>query len=583
MKKLISILLTLCLALACLPALGESAASNVNLDDYFSKRDLKATWDESEAETITLTGGSASTDSKNVTVSGGSVTITAAGTYLIQGTLNDGTISVVAGDDDKVQLVLMGASITSADSAAICVENADKVFITLAEGTENTLSNGGSFSSDTIDAVIFSRDDLTLNGTGSLTITSPAGHGIVGKDDLKITGGTYVITAQDRGIDANDSVRIYDGSFTIVSGKDAIRAKNEEDTSKGYVLIVNGAFSITAGGGAANGETHTDSMFGGRGGFGGWNNSSSASSDTPSMKGVKASGEMILLGGSFTVDSADDAFHTDSSMTVYGGSYAVSTGDDAFHADASLTIYDGVIHISRSYEGIEGQKITIAGGSISLVSSDDGVNAGGGNDASGFGGWQDMFSSDGVSSILISGGTLYVNASGDGLDSNGSLTVTGGTIVVSGPTNSGNGALDCAGTATITGGTVIAAGATGMAENFGSSSTQVSMLVNLNGQAGTVTVKDSSGNVILTGNVEKQFGCVVISSPDLKVGETYTVSCGSSSASVTVTSTIMGGGMGGFGGGRNYQQQPGGMGGQQPGGMGGQQPGGFGGHGGGRH
>lgn len=531
MKKMLAILLAAALALSLCAVLADGSEDMaIDLSEYFSKRDLSGGWDVDGAQTIRLDGQTA-------------VSITEAGTYVLSGAMN-GSVTVSVGDSDKVQLVLDGVEIT-ADGAAIHVENADKTFITLAAGSQNTLTAAGFEEGSEIDAAIFSRDDITLNGAGSLTIVS-AGHGVVGKDDLKITGGAYDITAEGRGIDANDSIRIYDGQITVVSGKDAIRAKSDE-ADKGYLLVAGGVFRLTAGGGAANGETHTEDM---RMGFrGGWGQTAADSADTASTKGLKASGKIYILGGDFTIDAADDAVHTDGDATVYGGTLTLRSGDDGMHADSALTIESGAITIAQSYEGLEAAAVTINGGDISVTASDDGINSSGGKDQSGWG-RNDMFASDG-SSIAINGGNVHVNASGDGIDANGDLYVTGGSVVVSGPTNSGNGALDYNGTAAITGGTVIAAGASGMAEIFGASSTQVAFMVNLNGGAGEITVADAQGSVLLSGTVEKSFQCVVISSPDLAVGETYTVSSGNATAQVTPSAIVSGGGMGGFGGGRN--------------------------------
>ena len=529
MKKiLIALTLVLSLAVSAMScSLAESAVSP-DVNDYFSKRDLSGEWKESKATSISLSE---------------SVTISAEGTYILSGMLNDGAITVNAGKDDKVQLVLNGVSVTSSNSAALLVENAGKVFVTLADGTENVLASTGFDENSDIDAAIYARDDIVFNGTGSLTVTS-AKHGILGKDDVKFASGTYTITAQGRGIDAKDGVAVADGSFTIVSQKDAIRSKNKDEAIKGYVMILGGVFDLTAGGGSSNGAVHTDDRFtGGRGGWG----AATANTDTDSMKGIKSTGTLTIAGGALTIDAADDALHSDTNVTVYGGTLTISTGDDALHADSDLTINGGDIAILKSYEGLEAAAITINDGSVSLVSSDDGINSSGGNDASGFG-WNDMFANDG-SSIVINGGNVHVNASGDGIDSNGDLIVNGGAVVVSGPTSAANGALDANGSITVNGGTVIAAGAVGMAETFGSASTQVSFLTNLSGAAGSeIVVKDANGNVILSGTVEKSFSCVVISSPDLKVGETYTVSAGSGDVSVTVNAVSNGSG-GRFGGG----------------------------------
>ena len=527
-KTFIALMLVLALILSAAGCSLAESADFPKTSDYFTNRDLSGEWKESKAKTIELTD---------------SVTITSEGVYILSGTLADGTITVNAGKDDKVQLVLNGLNITSSSSAAILVENADKVFVTLAPGTENFLTSTGFDENSDVDAAVYARDDIVFNGTGSLTVTSFK-HGILGKDDVKFASGTYTITAQGRGIDAKDGVAVADGSFTIVSQKDAIRSKNKDEAEKGYVMILGGVFDITVGGGSANGAVHTDEMF--TGGQGGWS-AATANTDTDSMKGVKATGALTVAGGSLTIDAADDALHSDTDVTVYGGSLTISTGDDAMHAGSALTINGGDVNILKSYEGLEAAAITINDGSVSLVSSDDGMNSSGGNDSSGFG-WNDMFANDG-SSIVINGGSVHVNASGDGIDSNGDLIVNGGTLVVSGPTNAANGALDANGSLTVNGGTVIAAGAVGMAETFGSASTQVSFLTNLSGAAGSeIVVKDADGNVILSGTVEKNFSCVVISSPDLKVGETYTVSAGSGDVSVTVNAVSNGSG-GGFGGG----------------------------------
>ena len=517
------------------------AAAAVQVSDYFTERDLSGEWDAAKAVAIELAGDTARCDSEGVTIEGNAVTIAQKGVYVLTGSLN-GCVMVEAGDDDKVQLVLDGATIAAEGTAAIWVKNADKVFITLAEGSENAVTASGLTGEDGVDGAIFARDDIVFNGAGALIVDAPDGHGIVGKDDVKFASGSYVITASGRGIEANDSVRINAGSFDITAGKDGIRAKNEEDVDKGYVIIWDGEFRIVSGGGAQSAPGHSEGVRG----FG-RQASSADEGDSTSTKGIKASGDLTILGGSFDIDSADDALHTDADMTVFGGSLTISSGDDGMHANGALTIAGGTVDIIRSYEGIEGTSIDISGGDIRVAASDDGLNAAGGSDGSGYG-YHDMFASQEGVSISISGGTLYVNASGDGIDSNGSLSVSGGTIVVSGPTNSGNGALDYNGSGIITGGTVIAAGASGMAENFSSGSTQPAAMVSLSGQAGTITVADAQGNVILSGAVEKSYDCVVISAPELAVGQSYTVSNGSASVEVTQTETIVGSGMGGFGG-----------------------------------
>jgi hypothetical protein len=568
-------------------------SATVSSEDMFTDRDYEVGY--SDYVTVTLADGASSADGSGVTIDGDTITITTEGTYLFTGTLKAGQIVVDVSDSEKVQIVLSDASVTNSGAPAIYVKSADKVFITTASGSDNTVASTGAFVSadeNNADGAIFSQSDLTLNGGGTLTVSSESGHGIVSKDDLRVTSGTYNITASSQGLSGKDSVRIAGGTFTINSGKDAVHSENTDDASKGFVYIsggtfaitsggdgvdasgtvtiLDGSFGITAGGGSANAAAHTSDNFGGRPDqtSGATVKTSSATttaaaastatdsesdSESDSTKGVKAGSDIVISGGSFTIDSADDAIHSNANVSVSGGSFNISTGDDGIHADGTLAVSDGTVEIAESYEGIEGEVINVSGGSISVVSSDDGFNAAGGNDSSGASGG-DSFASDSSASLTISGGTITVDADGDGLDSNGALTVSGGTVYVSGPTGSGNGALDYGSDAAITGGTVIAVGSTGMDVNFGDSSTQGSILVDLSSvqAAGTaVTLKDSSGNVLATYTPDKQFQSVVVSAAGVESGKTYTLTVGSATQTIEMTSVIygtgnqMGGGMGG--------------------------------------
>ncbi len=624
-----------------------SVTTVLDVTDQFTKRDASAEYDAASSVQIFLTGDSAEAASDAVQISGSTVTVVAEGTYVLSGTLN-GMVVVDADSSAKVQLVLNGAEISSATSAAIYVKQADKVFITLADGTQNVLTNGGSFTAvdeNDIDAVIFSKEDLTLNGSGHVAVSTTAGHGIVSKDDLVVTGGTYVVEASAHGFSGKDSVRIADGSFSVTSGKDAIHAENNEDTAKGYVYIEGGSFTLTAegdgisasgdlviqdgkfeivtAGGAENAVSHTGGFgggapfimkgetgtempripggmsrddFPGRGGqmmmpesqqqdmSGTGNegetnplppvngtlnpeeNAGSATADTKndSTKGLKADGNVMVNGGTFSINSADDALHSNADAAVNGGRFTVASGDDAFHAGGLLEINSGTIEITQSYEGLEGLSITVNGGEIKLTASDDGLNAAGGNDRSGtFGG--DMFAVNEDCLITINGGTLSVNAAGDGVDSNGNVLVTGGKTIVYGPANNGNASFDYNGTATITGGTFLAAGSAGMAQNFTGAENQAAIMVNVGNQAAgtTVTVTDAQGNTVLNFTPEKAFGNVVLSVEQLQAGSTYTVTAGTYTEEITLEGNLYGtAGMGGFGG---FNGQMGG----QPGSFGG--------------
>ena len=449
--------------------------------EMFTDRDMEIGYDEETSARITLSGSSASSDSDAVQISGSTVTITDEGTYLLSGTLDDGMIVVNAEDTDKVQLVLDGVGITSSTSAAIYVLEADKVFITTTSGSENTLANGGEYvaiDDNNIDAVIFAKSDLTLNGAGNLTISAAAGHGIVSKDDLVLTSGSYDITAVNQGLSGKDSIRIANGSYTITSGKDGIHAENTDDTSLGflyvsggtfdiaaegdgmsasaYLQIEDGTFTITTGEGSASVTMETDTMgFRQRGGFQ-TETTETETVDMVSQKGVKADDAITIAGGSFVTNTVDDSVHAGGDILITGGEFELRSGDDAVHSDAAVTIQNGTFTIAYCYEGLEGLSITIDGGTFDITSVDDGINAAGGADSSGFGGGrpgQDQFSANSDSFIIINGGDLVIVSTGDCIDSNGSLTINGGTVNLT-CNGSGNTALDCDGTYTNNGGDV---------------------------------------------------------------------------------------------------------------------------------
>lgn len=571
------------------PASGEEpeSVSTAAMDssDFFSSRDFEVGYDESSSALISLNGSSASCDSDAVSVSGSIVTIRDEGSYILSGTLNEGMIIVDAEKTDKLQLILDGVSICSETSAALYVRQADKVFITLAGGTENSLENGGSFAAideNNIDGVIFSKDDLTLNGSGSLNVSSPAGNGIVSKESLTITSGTYTVSAASHALEGKDDICVANAELTLNSGKDGLHAENGDDPSLGFIYIQSGSFrieaegdglsaasfmridggsfTVTTGGGSVNGTKASSDAWGAfpgggmhqSGGRGGAPMDSmpqpeddpaepaETEDDSTSIKGLKAGGELTVNGGDFTIDSADDAVHTNGSLTVNGGSFVISSGDDGFHADETLTVNDGTIRIDDSYEGLEGLNVIVAGGEISLTARDDGLNAAGGTDSSGMGGrggdkfggmgGQGFGGGDSGASILISGGSLYIQASGDGIDSNGTLTISGGYTVVCGPTQGDTSTLDYETSGVITGGTFVGTGASGMAQTFSDSEQGVIAVSVGSCAAGTaITLTDEKGNTIISCSPALDFAVVILSSPDIVKGENYTITVGSAS------------------------------------------------------
>lgn len=527
----------------------------------------------------------------------GSTIITEGGAYRLTGELN-GQV-VINAKDAQVDLILDGASIYSADSAAIYVKKADSVTIVSAAGSENTLENGGSYitadgDDNNVDGAVFSKSDISFGGDGRLTIIAGAGHGVVSKDSLEIYGGTLDITAEKHGLTAKDSLAVDGGSITINSGHDGLHCENADDETLGYIYIKSGELSIvsggdgisagtslqiddgkidiTAGGGSSNAaeRTHSDNDMPGRGFFGFPDSSgSSDSSDSTdnaasdenegsapdSTKGLKAGGDISVSGGSITIDSADDSVHSNGNIGITAGEFSLATGDDGIHADGSLVIDGGSIGIGTSYEGLEGKTIDINGGSINLSASDDGMNAAGdtaSEDGSFFGRMNDQFAAQDGVYIRITGGLVRINAEGDGIDSNGDLIITGGETYVEGPTGSGDGALDYNGSAEITGGVVIAAGSSGMAEGFGDASTQGSIKTDTGTQASgsVVSITDSDGTVLAEHTFEKQFTNVVISCPGMVENGTYTLTAGDYSETITLDGITYGSssGFGNFGG-----------------------------------
>ncbi len=540
----------------------QSITGTFSSADMFTERDLAGTYEESGAVYVTLSGDGIIGETDGVAINGQTVTITAEGTYIFSGTLSEGQI-VVDADNAKVQIVFDNVDITCASSAAVYVKSAEKVFVTLAEGSQNTLRNTDEYvaiDDNNIDAVIFAKSDLTLNGTGSLTIVSAEGHGIVSKDDLKITGGTYDITAAGHALSGKDSVRIADGTFILTAEKDGIHAENADDEEKGYIYIADGdfaitsdgdgmdasnivqiedgTFDITAGGGAANSQkTHESDMPGG--GMSqnierpdgesmpqmgekpdGENMPQDTTTDESgtSTKGIKAGGGMYLNGGTYQIDSADDSIHSNANITIADGTYTLATGDDGVHADDALTVNGGTITVTESYEGLEGLTVTINDGTIDITARDDGINTAG-------------------EKMELNGGYIHILAGGDGVDSNGDLTINGGEIYIDGPSDNGNSAIDYGdrSSAYVNGGTLVAIGSSGMAEVMSDSSKQKVLMVKLGEQmeGGNVVLTDSEGNVIVSYTALKTYDCVIISTAEVESGATYTLTTSGTTTEVT--------------------------------------------------
>lgn len=601
--------------------MDDSVSSSEDSAYTYSDYELDDSFDRQSAASITLSGSTAQSNGSGVSINNATVTISKEGCYLINGELEDGQIIVDAGDSDKVQLVLDNASIHCSTGSAILVRNADNVKVTLAADSENELSDGTEYQTDddNPDAALFSKDDLVINGSGSLTVQGNYKHGIAGNDDLVITGGRLTVNSLSHALRGKDSVAILDGTFVLTSQKDGIQASNTEDSTKGWVQIdggnftiqssgdgiqaetnlsiYDGSFTITSGGGAVNGADHTENRGGGFGRPGGnrpdsangqtspempsqpaeggqtpsempsqpaegeqsssgnesdyselifdpddFDDTSTDDSDTTvSTKGIKAGNALLIQQGTFVIDSADDAIHSNYSVTIDGGSFQLSSGDDGIHAEAYLNINGGTTTIAESYEGLEAAQIHISGGTTQVFSSDDGLNATGGSsfelvdgllvlkDISSsdteqtFCGRGGMFEVEDNCDITISGGNLTVTTSnGDGIDSNGSLNVSGGTVLVFGSSSGGEGALDYTGSSSISGGTLVALGSSGMAQSMEPDDSHATLMVTWDEvqPAGTrLTLCTQQGEILCSLQSTNSFQTAVIGTDSLSAGQ----------------------------------------------------------------
>lgn len=493
-------------------------ADMINIKDS----DYETDWEAESYVTITASGTAASADGNGVEISDGAIRITEEGTYVLTGTL-EGTVTVDTGDEDaKVRLVLNGFSVTSSDGPAILALTADKVTITTAEGTENSVTDSGTYSNADYDAVIMSKTDLVLNGGGTLTVTGNYKDAVHSTDDLRITGGTYEATSVDDGFVGKDRLEITDGTFTVTTtgeNGDAFKSTNEEDEDKGFIYIAGGTFNITSG---------------------------------------------------------DEGFQSAADLLVVGGTFSINANGKGFHADDTLEFEGGNVTIAASYEGLEAPVIVIGDGVFDITASDDGINAAGGGttsedseNESGTGdgpgnNWMGGMQSNSTGYLYINGGTIHVNASGDGIDSNTNITQTGGEITVDGPTADMDGALDYDDSYEMSGGTLFAVGSSGMLQAISdSSSVNCLTVIYSSAQAAgtTITIRDADGNTIAEYTPEKQYASFVFASEALEDGATYTVlSNGSEVCTVTLSGTVTmvddsgnattagwGGGFGGWG------------------------------------
>ncbi|MCX7714874.1 MAG: carbohydrate-binding domain-containing protein [Clostridia bacterium] len=591
-RKTLSAILAILLCLGLLTSCKQDKVKNTqnSISVKYDSYDEDQSYSNENATFISLNGSSAEISGSGAKVNGSNVVITDAGTYVLSGTLANRQIKV--NSQEIVKLVLNGADIICENTSPIYIEKSKKTIITSANGTQNSVTDGSEYTFENTEekepnAAIFSKSDLTINGGGALLVNANYNDAVKSKDELKIVGANITINAVGDGIIGKDFLAAKGAEISINTQSEGLKSTNDTDTKKGFILLENsniditstedavqaqtnalingGTIVITAGGGSGTsldtqggipdggmiqgnlqdgmppndmhgGMPDNGSMHGSIPGEQPQNDSSAAS-----MKGIKAGMDLTVSNGSILINSADDCIHSGGNAFINGGTLALSSGDDGIHADSKLEINGGDVNISKSYEGIEGSVVSLNGGTVHIKASDDGVNVAGGNDSntSSGSGRQDAFAVNENNYLYINGGYIYVDASGDGLDSNGYIEMNGGTAIVSGPINGANAAVDYNGTFNMSGGFLAAAGSAGMAETLSDSSSQYSLMLTFDSAlaAGTVVHIEGGGENILTFAPAKQYQTLILCSPKLKNGSSYSVYTGGN-VSGTPTDTI---------------------------------------------
>lgn len=471
---------------------------------------------------ITLADNDIVVSGSGASANGSTLTISADGVYEISGTLSDGQIIIDAPNKAKVELVLSGINVASSKNAAIYCKSCDDLFITLAENTQNIISDSQNYTYDDVakqepNAVLFSKTDLNIGGTGWLTVNANFKHGINTKDDLVIEGGGFHVNAVSDAIKGKDSITILNGKFEITSGGDAFQASNADSAELGYVQIVNGDFVIKAVGDAIQAETSLVILDG----------SFDITTDgTPagrsnSQKGLKAGTLLTVENGSYRIISKDDAVHSDVDVKIEGGTFYIETRDDGIHADRNLYINGGELEIPVCYEGFEGTIIEVNGGRSFIKASNDAISAAAGTPEA------EAFDGRGGNPNVqawFNGGEVEASAGGDVVDSNGNIYVTGGTLRLSAPPYPDyEGSLLCNGDVTISGGNIAAVGCMGVNVYWDKQPILWFSHTKEIAEGSILSICDSNGNVLLELKTRSDAVQSAYTTPDFKAGEAYSL------------------------------------------------------------
>jgi hypothetical protein len=515
--------------------------ANGNLTSHEESTDY--VWDTNSVVNIQLNGTSASIDKSGAAANGSEVTISAPGTYRIIGNLIDGQILVNSQDNGVVRLILNGVTIHNSKSAPLFIKKSAKTVLILNDNTGNFFSDATTYvyentEDDEPNAAIFSKSNLTICGNGSLSVTGNFNDAITSKDGLVIRNANINVTSVDDGIRGKDYLVINKAKITAIVSGDGLKSDNKKDKSRGYISVLDGELNIISLGDAIAAKTDvliTTGTFNLNAGGG----SSVSKNESRSTKGIKGLASVIIDGGNFNINSADDGIHTNNELLINKGIFSISSSDDGIHADTKLTINDGEVTVSKSYEGIESAAITVNGGTLSITSTDDAFNATKGLVAGG------TESNDG-SMLSFNGGLIYVNASrGDGLDSNGSIEITGGTTIVNGPQSQPEVGMDYNGSCIISGGfLIISAINSNMTQGAGTNSTQYSLKLLLTKTIAANSlfhIESSGGKELVTIAPVRSYSSIVFSSPDLKKDSTYYIYTGGNSTGTLSNNLYTGG------------------------------------------
>lgn len=541
-KKFLCITLIIMIGILIVLIYFNIEKDSISINASYNTEAEDSSWNKLTASYITFEDDKIVFEGSGATVKDNIITIKSGGEYATSGAINNGQI--IIDSNETVKLILNGAEINNKNGSPIYVKNAKKTIIVLEKDTENKISDTENYDVDGgANATLFSKDDLTINGDGSLTVYANYEDGIASNNNLKIINSNIEIEAKDDGIRGKDSVNIKNATIKINSSGDGIKSTNEKDTSKGTTIIDGGTIDITSvqdgiqaeknlkisnaiidinsGNGSENASTTNSN-------WGMWGNKNSKTSDTTSAKGIKSNGNITIDSGTFNFDTSDDSIHSNETITINNGNIDISSGDDGIHADESIKINGGSINISQSYEGIESNTIDINGGNIHLITTDDGINISGGNDNSAMNRpGENNTSTNSKQKLTINDGYIYIDSKGDGLDANGSIYINGGTVIVNGPTDNGNGALDYDNEMLVNGGLLIAAGSSGMLKIPNDSSDQNILSIGLNGNANSIIhIENENSDNILTFAPAKTYQSIIISSPNLKSGKTYSIYTG---------------------------------------------------------